>query len=138
MQLVRSRRLFDWFCSLFEPFLHKVVISLYPTGNDCRANCSHGSRVYNDFGVQGEEASSIVFKWISSFLRGLTVYTGGFLRCRLASPTAPPFPSTIALHCSCAWSWAMAEKGRHVFCTTKQPLPPSCHMSRRYTDKYLA
>ena len=35
--------------------------------------------------------------------RGLTVYPGG----------------------SCAWSWAMAEKGRHVFCTTNQPLPPS-------------
>ena len=57
---------------------------------------------------------------------GLTVYPGGFLRrCRLASPTAPPFPFTIALHCSCAWSWAMAEKGRHVFCKTNPPFPPS-------------
>ena len=26
MQLVLSQRLFDWFCSLFEPFLNKVVI----------------------------------------------------------------------------------------------------------------
>ena len=34
MQLVRSQRLFGWFCSLFEPFLNKVVILLYPTGDD--------------------------------------------------------------------------------------------------------
>ena len=66
VQLVFSHRLFDWFCSLLEPFLNKVVISLYPTGDDW-ANCSHDSRNYNDFGVQGKEASSIVFKWISSF-----------------------------------------------------------------------
>ena len=76
MQLVLSQRLFDWFRSLLELFLNKVVILLYPTGDDW-ANCSHGSRVYNDFGVQGKEASSIVFKWISSFLKrnkSLNVY----------------------------------------------------------------
>ena len=30
VQLLLSQRLFDWFCSLFEPFLNKVVILLYP------------------------------------------------------------------------------------------------------------
>ena len=68
MQLVLSQRLFDWFCSIFEPFLNKFVILLYPTGDEW-AKCCHGSRVYNDFGVQAEEAPSIVFKWISSFTR---------------------------------------------------------------------
>ena len=140
MQLVLSQRLFDWVCSLFGPFLNKVVTLLYPTGDDW-ANCSHGSRVYNDFGVQGEEAlSSNGFPASSEETpSGLTVYPGGFLRrCRLASPTAPPFPFAIALHCSCAWSWAMAEKGRHVFCKTNPPFPLSWHMSRRYTDNHLA
>ena len=30
------------------------------------------------------------------------------------------------------------EKGRHVFCTTNQPLPPIWYMSRRYTNNHLA
>ena len=68
MQLFLLQRLFAWFCSLFEPFLNKVVILLHPTGDDW-ANCSHGSRIYSDFGVQGKEASSIVFKWIASFFK---------------------------------------------------------------------
>ena len=50
----------------------------------------------------------------------------------LASPTALPFPFTIALHCSCAWSWAMVEKGRHVFCKTNPPLQKAL-----YTDGCL-
>ena len=60
--------------------------------------------------------------------------------------TSSPF--TIALHCSCAWSWAMAEKGRHVLCTTNSQLQKawytdgcllqSWHMSRKYTDKHLS
>ena len=33
MQLVLLQRLFDRFCSLFEPFLNKVML-LYPTGDD--------------------------------------------------------------------------------------------------------
>ena len=32
----------------------------------------------------------------------------------LASPTALPSPLTIALHCSCAWSRAMVEKGHFL------------------------
>ena len=31
----------------------------------------------------------------------------------LASPTAPPFPFTIALHCSCAWSCACSQQIHH-------------------------
>ena len=31
----------------------------------------------------------------------------------LASPTASPFPFTIALHCSCAWSCACAQQINH-------------------------
>ena len=34
VQLVLSQRLFDLFCSLLEPFLNKVVILLYHTGDD--------------------------------------------------------------------------------------------------------
>ena len=82
VQLVLSHRFFDWLCSLFEPFLNKVVILLYPTGDDW-ANCSHGSRIYNDFGVQGEEASSVVFKWIYSFLKSTNKSLKVYLSWRL-------------------------------------------------------
>ena len=34
MQFVHSQWLFDWFCSVFVPFLNKVVILLYPTTDD--------------------------------------------------------------------------------------------------------
>ena len=85
MQLVLSQRLFDWLCSLLEPFLNTVVVLLYPTGDDW-ANCSNGSHVYIDFGVQGKEVSSVVFKSISSFFKrnnkSLSVYLEGLLRCR--------------------------------------------------------
>lgn len=34
----------------------------------------------------------------------------------VVSPTAPPSPSTMELHCSCAWSSAAAENGPPEFC----------------------
>ena len=68
MQLVLSQRLFWLVLISFRAFPQQSCYIAVSTGDDW-VNGSHGSRVYNNFGVQGEEASSIVFKWISSFLK---------------------------------------------------------------------
>jgi len=57
----------------------------------------------------------------------------------LASPTAPPFPFTIALHCSCAWSCACAQQIHHrKRLDTLTGASELTHMSQRYTDNHLA
>ena len=156
MELVLSQRLFEWFCSLFEPFLNKVVILLYPTGDDW-ANSSHGSRVYSDFGVQGtrgtlhryqmdflfpqktqqelerlSQLKAFCSAWLCSWwsmqsalldvmlcskLLSKRATCGPAVTHRLkaprllASPTAPPFPFTIALHYY-ASTWAVQCDGK--------------------------
>ena len=172
MQLVLSQRLFVWFCSLLEPFLDKVVISLHPNGVD------------NDFGVQGEEASSIVFKWSSSFLKRNSKSLNVYLRWRLFAVHSFAYGDPCSLHfwmSSYAQSfWANEQSvAQHSPTVSKHPdywqvllylhfllpshctahalgcvlvhnkstiakglihwwVPPSWHMSQRYTDNHLA
>ena len=86
-------------------------------------NCSHGNRVYSDFGVQGEEASFIVFNWISSFLKrnkNLNVYLEGFLRCRAL---------LMVIHTVCTFRChAMLKASEHT-----NNLWPSSHPSAQST-----
>ena len=83
-----------------------------------------GSRVSNDFGVQGEQASCIVFKWISSFLKrnntSMSVSLEGFLACRAL---------LIVIHAVCtAGCHAMLK----AFQQTSN-LWPSSHLSSQST-----